>query len=67
MDAWNKGLGDFDAETAFRGMKQDYEKTHLNNLSDKLEKAYHAYFAMKMAAGLPDRFTRFPGTDPAPG
>ncbi len=52
MDAWNKGLGDFDAETAFRGMKQDYEKTQVNNLSDKLEKAYHAYFAMKMAESL---------------
>ena len=52
MDAWNKGLSDFDAEAALLGMKEDYEKTHANNLSDKLEKAYHAYFAMKMAESL---------------
>ncbi|MGV8090585.1 MAG: GH92 family glycosyl hydrolase [Mangrovibacterium sp.] len=52
MDAWNKGLGDFDAEVAFRGMKEDYEKRHANNLSDKLEKAYHAWFALKMAEAL---------------
>ncbi len=52
MDAWNKGLGDFDAEMAFKGMKEDYERMRVNNLSDQLEKAYHAYFARKMAESL---------------
>ena len=52
MDAYNKGLGDFDAEAAFKGMKEDYENYHDRNVSAKLEKAYHAYFAMKMAEAL---------------
>lgn len=52
MDAWNKGLGDFDAEMALKGMKEDYENTRVNKLSDKLEKAYHAWFAWKMAESL---------------
>jgi putative alpha-1,2-mannosidase/glycerophosphoryl diester phosphodiesterase len=52
LDAWNKGLRDFDAETALRGMKEDYEHTQVKNLSDQLEKAYHAYFALKMAEAL---------------
>ncbi len=52
MDAYNKGLGDFDAEAAFKGMKEDYEHYHDRNVSAKLEKAYHAYFAMKMAEAL---------------
>ena len=52
MDAWNKGIRDFDAETAFQGMKEDYEKMGVRNLSDKLEKAYHANFALKMAQSL---------------
>jgi len=49
MDAYNKGLGDFDAEVAFRGMKEDFEKTRVTNVSDELERAYFAYFALKMA------------------
>lgn len=49
MDAYNKGLGDFDTEIAFKGMKKDYAGMSVNNLSDKLEKAYHAYFALQMA------------------
>ncbi|MDD4192464.1 MAG: GH92 family glycosyl hydrolase [Mangrovibacterium sp.] len=52
MDAWNKGLADLDAEMAFKGMKEDYEKMGVNNLSDQLEKAYHAYFALEMAESL---------------
>lgn len=52
MDAWNKGLGDFDEEIAFRGMKEDYEKSGDKNVSDRLEKAYHAWFALKMARAL---------------
>lgn len=52
MDAWNKGLGDFDAETAFRGMKEDYEGTGIKNVSDELEKAYFAWFALQMAKSL---------------
>jgi len=52
MDAWNKGLGDFDAEIAFRGMKEDFEKGGVNNLSDQLESDYHAYFALEMAKAL---------------
>ena len=52
MDAWNKGLGDFDAETAFRGMKEDYLGTSVQNVSDELEKAYFAWFALQMAKAL---------------
>ena len=52
MDAWNKGLGDFDAEAAFRGMKEDFEKGRIKNLSDQLESDYHAYFALEMAKAL---------------
>ncbi len=52
MDAWNKGLGDFDAEVAYKGMKEDYESYLVGNVSKRLEKAYHAYFAMKMAQAL---------------
>jgi putative alpha-1,2-mannosidase len=52
MDAWNKGLGDFDAETAFRGMKEDFEGTGIKNVSDELEKAYFAWFALQMAKSL---------------
>jgi len=49
LDAYNKGLDDFDEEVAFTGMKEDYELYMVNNVSKKLEKAYHAYLAMKMA------------------
>jgi len=52
MDAWNKGLNKFDPEIAFKGMKEDYERSAEDNVSAKLEKAYHAYFAMKMAQAL---------------
>ncbi|MDX9880844.1 MAG: GH92 family glycosyl hydrolase [Prolixibacteraceae bacterium] len=52
LDAYNKGLGDFDKEAAFAGMKKDYELYMVSNVSKKLEKAYHAYFAMKMARVL---------------
>jgi hypothetical protein len=52
LDAYNKGLGDFDKEAAFAGMKQDYESYSGGDVSRKLEKAYHAYFAMKMAQVL---------------
>ncbi len=52
MDAYYKGLGDFDTETAFRGMKEDYERLKENNVSEILEKAYHASFALKMAQSL---------------
>lgn len=49
MDAYNKGLTDFDLEMAFKGMKEDYEKFSAHNVSAQLEKAYHAAAAMKMA------------------
>jgi predicted alpha-1,2-mannosidase len=49
LDAIRKGLGDFDLETAFTGMLQDYESYLKYNVSRKLEKAYHAYFAAEMA------------------
>jgi len=49
LDAWNKGLGDYDPEIAFAGMKEDYEHYGEYELSRQLEKAYHAYFAMRMA------------------
>jgi len=52
MDAYNKGLGDFDTEAAFKGMKEDYEKTDGKNVSDKLEKSYYAQFALEMARSL---------------
>jgi len=52
MDAFNKGLGDFDKEIAFKGMKADFMSMRVNNLSDQLEKAYFAYFPMKMAEAL---------------
>jgi putative alpha-1,2-mannosidase len=49
MDAYNKGLRVFDMKTAFTGMKEDYEFYTDDNVGRKLEKAYHAYIAMKMA------------------
>ena len=52
MDAYNKGLGDFDKEAAFKGMKEDYERFETKNVSAKLEKAYQAYLAMEMAEKL---------------
>ncbi len=52
MDAWNKELGDFDGEAAFRGMKEEYERYSTKNVSARLEKAYEAYAAMKMAIAL---------------
>jgi len=52
MDAYNKGLGDFDAGAAFKGMKEDYERYDSMSVSDKLERAYTAYAAMKMAQAL---------------
>ncbi|MEZ5103515.1 MAG: GH92 family glycosyl hydrolase [Draconibacterium sp.] len=52
MDAYNKGLGDFDTEAAFKGMKEDYEHFDNHNVSAKLERAYHAYLAMEMAEKL---------------
>jgi len=52
MDAYNKGLKDFDHEVAYKGMKEDYENFYSHNVSAKLEKAYHAYAAMKMAEAL---------------
>ncbi len=52
MDAYAKGLGDFDREIAFQGMLRDYEKYSTGNVSAKLEKAYHAYVALKMAEAL---------------
>lgn len=55
LDAYNKGLGDFDRETAFAGMLEDYESYLKYNVSRKLEKAYHAYFAAEMARILGKR------------
>ena len=52
MDAFNKGLGDFDTLAAFKGMKEDYLKYGEKNVSSKLEKACHAYLAMKMAEAI---------------
>ena len=52
MDAWNKGIRDFDAETAYKGMLRDYQKESERNVSASLEKSYHAYFALKMAESL---------------
>ena len=52
MDAYNKGIGDFDTEVAYQGMKKDYENSNERNVSAKLEKAYHAYFALDMALSL---------------
>lgn len=52
MDAWNKGIRDFDAEAAYKGMLEDYRKSSEKNVSAILEKAYHAYFALKMAQAL---------------
>ncbi len=52
MDAWNKGIRDFDAETAYKGMVEDYQKESEKNVSASLEKSYHAYFALKMAQSL---------------
>ena len=47
-----KDSGDFDMKTAFAGMKKDYEFYTDDNVDRKLEKAYHAYIAMKMAQVL---------------
>jgi len=52
IDAFNKGLGDFDKEAAFKGMKEDYERFETKNVSAKLERAYHAYLAMEMAEAI---------------
>lgn len=52
MDAFNKGLGDFDALAAFKGLKEDFLNYGEKNVSSKLEKAYHAYLAMKMAEAI---------------
>jgi len=52
MDAFNKGLGDFDHEAALKGMIDEYERSESSNVSAKLEKAYHAYTALEMAKKL---------------
>ncbi|MBN2774130.1 MAG: glycoside hydrolase family 92 protein, partial [Prolixibacteraceae bacterium] len=52
MDAFIKGLGDIDTEAAFKGMKEDFENYGDENVSAKLEKAYHAYIALEMAKKL---------------
>ena len=52
MDAWNKGIRDFDTEAAYKGMLDDYQKSSEKNVSAILEKAYHAYFALEMAKAL---------------
>ncbi len=52
MDAASKGLGDFDYELAFKGMKEDFENYGDKNVSRKLEKVYHAYIALQMAERL---------------
>ena len=49
LDSYNKGLRDFDLEAAYKGMKEDYENFDNQNVSAKLEKAYQAHAAMKMA------------------
>jgi len=52
MDAFNKGLGDFDTVAAFKGLKEDCLKDGEKNVSSKLEKTYHAYLAMKMTEAI---------------
>jgi len=52
MDAWNKGIRDFDASIAYEGMKEYALNAEGERISDQLEHFYHAYVAMLMAKEL---------------
>lgn len=52
LDAYQKGLGKFDPNAAFEGMKTDVDNFEAENVGAKLEKAYQAYLVMKMAEHL---------------
>lgn len=59
LDAYVKGLDDFDAEDALEGMSLDADNFPISGeqISGKLEKAYSAYFPMKMAYLIGDKAT----------
>lgn len=59
LDAYVKGLDRFDAKAALKGMAIDTENysTDEGQVSGQLEKAYSAYFPMKMAYLLGDKKT----------
>ncbi|MDI4647645.1 GH92 family glycosyl hydrolase [Cohnella hashimotonis] len=57
LDAYAKGFTDFDAYKALQGMAVDTDNYTMSDseISGKLEKAYSAYFPMKLAAMLGDK------------
>jgi putative alpha-1,2-mannosidase len=52
MDAWNKGIREFDSAIAYKGMKEYALQEDGKRISDQLEQFYHAYVAMLMAKEL---------------
>lgn len=52
MDAWNKGIRDFDMKAAYEGIKEYALNAKGERISDQLEQFYHAYVAMLMAKAL---------------
>ena len=52
MDAWNKGIRDFDADIAYEGIKEYALNAGGERISEQLEQFYHAYVAMLMAKEL---------------
>lgn len=59
LDAYARGFDDFDVYRALKGMAVDSDNYSVsdNEISGKLEKAYSAYFPMKLAALTGDRET----------
>ncbi|MFB5762742.1 GH92 family glycosyl hydrolase [Paenibacillus medicaginis] len=59
LDAYSKGFTDFDAYTALEGMAVDTDHYVYsdNDVSGKLERAYSAYFPMRLAEMLGDKDT----------
>ena len=57
LDAYTKGFDDFDVYTALQGMAVDTDHYTPNKVSGALEKAYSAYYPMKLASLLGDKAT----------
>ncbi|WP_046513242.1 glycoside hydrolase domain-containing protein, partial [Bacillus sp. SA1-12] len=57
LDAYTKGFDDFDAFTALQGMAIDTNHYADTGVSGKLEKAYSAYYPMKLASLIGDKAT----------
>lgn len=52
LDAFQKGLNDFDTEIAYKGMVEDYQNYGVGHIGNQLEKCYQAYIVMRMAEHL---------------